>query len=213
LSNRHVTDLVKAWRQNAYKESGTRAHFLPYSCTNVKTGLYHVNGLFDTYTLSEYSAKGANHDSSSSLHSCSTWKGPRNRPECRSFSHGMRQMHMDAKRPDGASSSAQWQVVLRPCAFSMAVTSSSMQSNCGPLDIQDGIKDRLSIKYFDPNCRCYEFPSCWAGCGGTLEDFAGFYSWAGQANSHSREMLTASPWPDSAARSTSIQVSWRIGAI
>lgn len=48
------------------------------------------------------------------------------------------------------------------------------------LNVEKGIKNRLSIQYFDSN---YEGPSDhpWAGCGGRLEWFADFYSDQGTA--------------------------------
>jgi len=48
------------------------------------------------------------------------------------------------------------------------------------LDVQTGVKDRLSIQYFDSN---YQAGSgCnWAGCGGDLDEFSTFYSGVGYA--------------------------------
>ena len=43
------------------------------------------------------------------------------------------------------------------------------------LDVQTGTKDRLSIQYFDSNYNGGT-GSNWAGCGGSLSDFAQFYS-------------------------------------
>jgi hypothetical protein len=52
------------------------------------------------------------------------------------------------------------------------------------LDVQEGIKDRLSVQYFDSNYY-YNYPAppewdYWAGCGGNLEYFTDFYFQTGQ---------------------------------